>query len=324
MELKFNKGFFFTSIAVLIISFLMLTIKPLPTTLEIEKLPIIESRVTNVNEYVARLNYDFIPKAFVVSSKNALINYSKHVIAGNSFSEDLDYLSNFIYRYMTDTGEFSLKNLLNNITILANDSLSVKTEFNFSSNDNFVVFQNDETGPWKVGFNYTFNYTITSDLAIWNITDKKFTIFINIDDLPDPYYFRNTNNVKRNITPSIYIDWNITRLIEHVNDKTYAWSNISPNYLSRLINTSEASECCGIHTFISENDISGGELHDYNNRSFVDFCHFDEDNCEGDLFKIDGISTDFDNGDIAYPFRLDTHHIAMYRISDEYFKIDTN
>jgi hypothetical protein len=321
MELKFKKGFFFTAISLVIISVLFLMLKPSMIQSDLEDISVVQSRVLSLNDFVKELRYDYIPKAILVSSREALKSYSQY-IKDNNFESQANMSKN-IYSLITYgnlseiagiKNNYSLSSLLNNIS----ETVRLKhIDVNFTFNDKFDIYQDNSTGPWKLGINLSMNYTIkTSNMASWNRTDQEFNVQVYIDNLPDAYFYLNTNRSERNITQAINLTWNYDNFKNHIENKTYAWSNFSPSFLNRLTNNSDNSSCCGIHTIIgngSEYKVNG-DLGGYNNKSFVDFCYF-SNKCN-DLSKTEGISSDFvDDGNYTYPFRIDGHYIIYYRIS---------
>lgn len=317
MELN-RKGFFFTSIAILILSILMIGLRPLPSDVLIDQIPVIEERVLSVNDYVKELDYDYINKALLVSSRSAFISYSKHIIQNGSFENENDMQKNIfslmVYGNLTNgviKNNYSLVNLLNNITTMINDSMRVETTINYGDFSEFAIYQDNSTGPWHIGLNFSLNFSVESDLAIWNISQKNYNILVHVDNLPDAYLSINSNeNVNiRNITPSPFTDWNYTSFKAHFKNETYSWSNISPNFLSRLINRTSPDNQTGIHTIIGtqSGDLGGPLVGEFYNKSFIDFCYF-SDKCDEKLYNVTAITN------ATYPFRIDEHHLRHYAL----------
>jgi hypothetical protein len=324
MELN-KKAFFFTSMALIILTVLMLTLKPSLTTFDMDRMPTLENRIISINEYVRELNNDYIPKAITVSTRSALFHYSNYLIEENKFLNENEMKHKLYYLIVqgnisegTILNNHSLINLLNNITVLVNESLKVETEIKMGSFESFNIFQDNTTGPWKIAVNLSLNYTITSELALWNITNQNYNVQIYLDNLPDPYFTINSNGTKRNITYYEEIVWDYETFKIFYNKKYYVWSNISPSYLSRLTNDTSPSNNTGIHTILlkGEDQKNIGELNGYNNISFIDFCYF-TNGCNG-LYKINNISSDYvDESNLSYPFRIDTYHATFYNILGE-------
>ncbi|MFT4305154.1 MAG: hypothetical protein ACMXX8_03600, partial [Candidatus Woesearchaeota archaeon] len=79
MDLKNKKGFFFTSIAVLVLSITLLLIKPIPSQIDVERIQIIEKRIEDMNYLVKEIGKDYIPKAILSASRNGLREYSNNI-----------------------------------------------------------------------------------------------------------------------------------------------------------------------------------------------------------------------------------------------------
>lgn len=305
-----KKAFFFTSISILLISILMIGFRTSSTDLDIQRLPIIENRIVSVNEYVRELDYDYIPKAILVSSRNALRYYSEFVIERESFDDKNTMEQNLFTLMLNGTikgnqrNPYSLINLLNNVTEMINHSKNVETIINYGNFSHFDVYQDNSTGPWKIAFNYSLNYTVISDIANWTISNKDYSIYVHIDNLPDPYLSINSNrDFERNITRNVNLTWDYNRFESYIENPIYVWSNISPNFLSRLYNSTEPAVNTGIHTIITP--IEGLSSNDYKEKSFIDFCYY-SDECDERLYNVTGITN------ATYPFKIDHYHLDFY------------
>ena len=313
-----KRAFFFTSISILVLSILMIGIVPLPTDMEIERIPTIENRVLTANNYVHELSNDYIPKALLASSRSALRSYSNYIINEKKFETNETMRKNLfsLMLYGNSTHEnlknnHSLVRLLNNVSKMVNDSMRLQTEITYANYSYFSIYQDNTTGPWKIAVNYSLNYSIVSDLAKWNISKRKYNIEVHIDNLPDAYLSINSNKSfnLRNITPSEYVTWNYTSFKNHFNNQTYTWSNVSPNFLSRLHNDTSPGKDTGMHTIIGtqSGDLGGSLEGGFYNKSFIDFCYF-SDKCDEIYYNVTKITNE------TYPFRIDRYHLRHYMI----------
>ncbi|MFT4304878.1 MAG: hypothetical protein ACMXX8_02195, partial [Candidatus Woesearchaeota archaeon] len=283
-------------------------------------------RIEDMNYLVKEIGNDYIPKAILSASRNGFREYSNNITSQNHFlvnNEDglISYLNETIVNGTlsgTVINIHSLNHLLSNLSLSIFESINIETNFNVKK-DTFEIFQNETSGPWSVGIKIEIDYEVISDLAEWNITGKEFIVYIHIDNLPDPYLSINSNknyNI-RNITQHGNTTWELENFRDHVLNKTYFWGEKSPNYLSRLINSTKDSKCCGIHTFVDEKSKSTGPLEGFYNKSFIDFCYF-SNRCDNILYNVTDISNE------TYPFRIDEFHLTKLYIlnSDHYTLIE--
>lgn len=303
-----KKAFFFTSISILLISILMIGFRTSSTDLDIQRLPIIENRIVSINEYVRELDYDYIPKAILVSSRNALRHYTEYIIDEGGFENEVNMKENIFTLMLNGTikgnqrNPYSLINLLNNVTEMINHSKNVQTIINYGNFSDFEIYQDNSTGPWKIAFNYSLNYTVISDLANWTISNKDYSIYVHIDNLPDPYLSINSNrDFERNITRNIDLTWDYDRFKSYVENPIYVWSNISPSFLSRLFNDTQPGVNTGIHTIITPNEAFAFN----DDKSFIDFCYY-SNICDERLYNVTGITN------ATYPFKIDHYHLDFY------------
>jgi len=322
-----KRGMFFTLIALLIVGLLVLVFSSKVDTSIKGHLPVLERRITSVNAFVSDIENTYIERMLriaTLSSFNAMIDYQK--AAGFIMPEQFDSvfaelalngtINNVPQAAVTET---NLKALMKTLSDISDEELHIDAIFYPIA---INVFQNNETGPWHVGINFTINYFVDSRLetpTAWNRSSNKITKF-RITQLEDPVYTFNAVSDFRNIiiAENFKGNWTADSFKEHIRQQTYRQDPKAPSYLQRLINDSRASTCCGIHSMINLNLM---EDEPNRNATFVDYCYW-SDVCLGDdygnfIWTVDEITNEnLERNKEFYRFKLDTYHIGRYNLTD--------
>ncbi len=340
-----KKAMFFTLIAILIIGLLVLTFS---TKMDIRikgHLPVLERRITAVNIFVHDIENTYLERMLRISTLsafNALIanqETSKNYLTREEFDPVFAELAMNGTLGVDDNNnkimilrKYNLNSMLNELAKISKDELHVKASFEPRT---LNVFQNNETGPWNIGINFTINYFVDGDLATWNKSSNIITQF-SIIGLEDPLYSYSSkqNNQGENHKNIIKADnfnenWTIENFRLFVRDQTYRYDSKAPSYLLRLINDYNASGCCGIESMINLNIMQDEENR---NATFVDYCYWSnicigEDygnyiwTLEGDKFSKPNITYYGEERDTQpenefYRFKLDTYHIGRYNLTE--------
>ncbi len=331
MAIKNKKGVFFTFMAILVVSVLVLSFSSDVYVTSKNKIPVLKSRVKTADNYLRNLETSYLETSLYTSSYNALksiilyinktgfldnenaLNAAFKEVMLNGTIDGAD-ISNMGITLMQDN-TFIYR--LEDIERMSQDVLHITTSFD-EDNINTVIFQSDDTGPWQVGVNLTMNYSVDAGIASWNKRET-ISIIISIIGFDDPLYLINSG-YSHQIKETSFNDteWNVDTLKIHITNATYRHESNestehSPSYLMRFYNDTLPSLCCGIESMINQtlcNDIT--------DKSYVDYCFWSDECNPGTsygykLYNITGITTTTP----SYPFKLDAYHIAQYNVEDE-------
>lgn len=331
-----KKAIFFSLMAILLISIILLSAKPQFNVTLVNRVPVIESRVYIANSFVTDVNTNYLDRVLYVSGTSALNSYIKNITTEKKYDSPTDFqrkmrelmingtLDNSVKKYNNNT----IQNLLNNISNLAESSLLLDVSFNIGDSQ---IFQSSQTGPWKIGFNMSFSYFVNASIAQWNVS-KNITSMISLIGFEDPLFLINTSSslpsTRRYIQKTDFVNWNVTNLEIFINSSKYKYDEESPSFIGRLTNDLSSSECCGIQSFINSSDAFwmkdgniGGNLTDhFRNVSFVDYCYLGADTpiCNNATWEVVGISTDSPDplSNYTYPFRIEPYHMAKFNLTE--------
>ena len=325
MAIKGKKGVFFTFMAILVVSVLVLAFSSDVYVTSKDKIPVLKSRVKTADNYLRNLESSYLERSLYTSSYNALNSIILY-INKTDFLDNEDDLNDKFKEVLlsgtiegTDLGDMGITLMQDNTFIyriekieeMSQDVLHITTNFTKEDIDT-VIFQSNDTGPWQVGVNLTLKFSVDAGIALWNKT-KTFSIVISIIGFDDPLYLVNSG-YSHPIKETSFNDteWNVDTLKKHIENATYRHesnesSEHSPSYLMRFYDSASPSLCCGIESMINET------LSDGRYKSYVDYC-FWSDECEDygvRLYNITGITTP------SYPFKLDAYHVAQYNVESE-------
>ncbi len=329
-----KKAVFFSLMAILLISIILVSVKPQSYVTLVNKVPVIQSRVHIANDFVNDINNNYFDRVLFVSGNAALNAYLKNITSETHFDTQVEFEKKLRELMINGTldgstkkyNNFTIKYLFKKISDLANSTLKLETKFEIGKSE---IYQSFETGPWELAINMSFNYTVNASIAKWNIS-RNISSRINLIGFEDPLFSINTASlspsIKRYIHKTNIGKWNVSNLEIFINSSEYKYDNHSPSFIGRMVNDSSSSECCGIQSFINSSDafnMTNGDLggtHGFRNKSFIDFCYFESTQliCSDDTWEVVGISTDApdDSGtDYSFPFRIDPYHMERYNLT---------
>ncbi len=331
MAIKSKKGVFFTFMSILVVGVLVLAFSSDVYVTSKNKVPVVKSRIKTADSYLRNLEGSYLKRSLYTSSYNALNSLILYIIYEEDFLTNENDLNAKFKEVLlngtidgTDLGDMGITLMQDNTFIyridkieeMSQEVLHITTNFN-KENIDTVIFQSDDTGPWKVGVNLSLNFSVDAGIALWNKTETV-SIMFSIIGFDDPLYLINpsipySHPIKE--TPFNDTEWNIDTLKEHIANTTYRHESNestqhSPSYLMRFYDSASPSLCCGIESMINET------LSDGRYKSYVDYC-FWSDECDpgtgygNKLYNITGITTP------SYPFKLDAYHVAQYNVESE-------
>ncbi len=327
MAIKNKKGVFFTFMAILVVSVLVLSFSSDVYVTSKNEIPVLKSRVKTADNYLRNLETSYLETSLYTSSYNALKSLLLYINQTDFLDNETDLNSKFgeILLNGSINGEnintiYNIKLMeentfahrLEDIENMSQDVLHITTSFD-KDNINTLIFQSDDTGPWQFGVNLTINYSVDAGIALWNKT-KTISVVISIFGFDDPLYLVNSgfsHPIKE--TPFNDTEWGVITLSEHIANATYRHESNestehSPSYLMRFYNNNSPSLCCGIESMINQT-----LCNDVTDKSYVDYCFWSNE-CDDygyKLYNITGITTP------SYPFKLDAYHVVQYNLTNK-------
>ena len=310
-----KKGMFLTFISIAIIAAVIIIFTP--SGLDLSKnMPVIKTRVSNVNEYVLDLENVYLENALKATGRKTLIGLIGHVKDNGFFANAVEFENAFSEVLLH--GEYNGNNIgvmdentyndwLNQIVITAKSTFNVDTTLTVNS------IEIDQTRPWFVDVEADITFLVSSETASWN-KNVLIETEISVENFDDPYYLVNTegsyiNKIRKSDTK--FDEWSDEKVIDFIEDGNYTHfeDGQAPSFLMRFYNDISASSCCGIESLVNPNNpsISNKDV------SYVDYLYWSSvENCANPpytLLRVDKIHTEFPN------FKFDLNHLAKYKLS---------
>ena len=313
-----KKGMFLTLISISIIAAVIIIFTP--SGLDLSKdIPVIKTRVSNVNEYVLDLENVYLENALKATGRKTLIGLIGHVKDNGFFANAVEFENAFSEVLLR--GKYNGNNIgvmdentyndwLNQIVITAKNTYNIDTTFSPIQLTDIQVYQ---IRPWFIEVEADITFSVTSETASWT-RDVTIKTEISVENFDDPYYLVNTggsyiNKIRKSDTK--FDEWSDEKVIDFIEDGNYTHFEDSqaPSFLMRFYNDISASSCCGIESLVNPNNpsISNKSV------SYVDYLYWSSvENCANPpytLLRVDKIHTEFPN------FKFDLNHLAKYKLS---------
>ncbi len=325
-----KKGLYFTLIAVLIVTVLVVGMSARTFVSPAQELPALKTRVQVADDYVSRLNDVYLERALYVSSYWALESIALYENKTGAFMGSRSEFSSRFAEVMVNgsidgesidaiTGVRIMDNntLLHRLGQIENASMaaySIRTDFNKDiSSFAVAVRQSNRTGPWRVSVNATFSYTVNATLARWDRTKRQEAEF-EITGLHDPLILvRSSGRLQGRVEKANFTSWNVTKLYHHIANGTYRAEFNGTSFLDRFYNNMSKSECCGIESVLDPNKMGLPDTA----RSYADWCFYSArcpPNTPGQIWNVTGI-TSTNPAQSFYAFKLDDYHIVIYNVT---------
>lgn len=337
--LKGKKGIFFTIIAVMLVAILAIAFAPEEYATFKDRLPAVKTRVDTANEYVKILKNSYIEASAQTSGRDAMaalvlyVNKTGYLpdenavsitfkeimlngtINGKPVEERID--PNYPDYLLMHSRTFFHK--ISAIENASRETLFISTDFKKNLTDyELVLYQSNETGPWRIGVNITLSYYVNASLSAWDITQTVSTTFPAEGILDPVQLVSGANNISLVVRTNSTV-WDISNFSKLIEDQKYKYDASAPSFLMRLygnLSTGSGSVCCGIESPINPNKI-GIDINKCTRKSYIDWCFYSA-NCApeaaGKIWNITGITT-YTAGQKFYGFKLDTSHAAAYNIT---------
>lgn len=322
MAIKNNKkGIFFTFIAILLITVLMITFKP-ETELSFNKdIPGIKTRVTKIDNFVTDFENVYLPNIMKSTTYRTLTALTYYMNVTDSFLADLQSafkevllngtinnnpIDDIIGEDIMDNN--TLINWTNTIKASAEETLNLNLNFN-------ITYVNiHQTTPWFIDIWLIISYSVSSDIATWTRNDILIKTKLSIDNLYDPLYYVNTDGAYKkriNQTDTKFDEWNTENLEGFIRNETYFhWQDsTAPNFLMRFTGDFSPSSCCGIESAVNPSNPSIGDQVEI----YLDYLYFDPSSnpvCT-ELYHITGLNPAFSD------FKLDWSNVGKYLVTGD-------
>lgn len=313
-----KKGMFFTlmTIVFLIIFLFMFTINTYERSQD--KMLVTEMRIDTMNYFIDDLLRD-TERGLYISSFRAMMSIEEYVIVNNKYLDDFNiYFNELVLNGTINDSNATLMinsrfpDWIENIRSKADD---LNIYVNISIN-NLRIYQID---PWNamVSVDILLNVTDFTGLASWS-TDEVIVTSFSIIDFEDPLYIINgrglmtnkfsVNDYDGNYTYPIGPLWNVSNLLEHVDNMDYSYHPDAPSFLMRFVNNLSSSSCCGIESLVSLKRLEDAGFQQFElniDSSIIDYHYW----------------TGTDNGDYLVNFtpswvKFDINHRYKYNITE--------
>ena len=328
-----RRGVFFTLSAVLLMMIIVTSFsvgrRSLPLTRDI---PLVRTRAIQANAYLRSLESSLLPTILADSGRRALlamVNYTKETNLSIP-ADEVD--STFTELMMNGTISGTGYGYMAGATVRERMAAVADLAWNTSRiNDTtgegqleFVLAQDNRTGPWYVRAEANVTLVVNATLMSW---EKPALVSANIplEGLEDPYYALNPSRNPARYLPVIRRapvaggDWSFASFLLHVRNMTYVTNEMgeAPDFLTRLGNNSQpGSGCCGIESPVnpSEDRLNYSIFAPKHfNWSTIDHCLFGE-RCGENLYDITGFTNETPGND-GYGFRLRLDYLVRYNLS---------
>ena len=307
-----KKGVFLTFISIAIIAAIIIIFTPSNINLE-KDIPVIKTRVSNVNEYVLDLENVYLERTLQATGRKTLIGLINYV-RDNGFLADIVEFENAFSETLL-TGEYNgnpidgmagntYNDWLNSIKTTADSTFNVVTGFTVN---NINVQQ---ISPWFVDVEADITFSVTSETASWN-KNVIIRTKVPIENFNDPYYLFNTggsyvNKIRQSGTK--FEEWNVNEVNNFITDGNYTHfeNSNAPSFLQRFYNDLSSSSCCGIESLVDQNNptITDKDV------SYVDYLYWSTTpTCPSStLYTVIGTTGHF---------KIDFGHLVLYNLVSE-------
>jgi hypothetical protein len=345
-----KRGIFFTLIAIMLMTILVVAFTPQDYITYKDKIPTINSRFDIANDFVKRLKFSYVDASAQTAGRDAMIAMALYVNKTGYFASETTMNRTFVelmlngtingvpiecildnkplsasaclplipnsYKIMRD------KTLLYKLEAIENSSQStllISTRFSRNLRDyEFILYQSNATGPWRVGINMTLNYSVDAQVSSWNVSQKLVTSF-SIEGIPDPLFLATSTNLTY-ITKTDRAGWGVKNLTWFIENRQYRLQSEGPSFLMRLygnISTGTGSICCGLESMVNPAIMNVDKCR---RKSYIDWCFY-SNNCipdiagGGKIWNVTAITT-YTPGLKYMGYKIDSFHVGIYNVTD--------
>ncbi len=327
-----RKGIYFTLITILLLSVLLISFYSRTYVSPKDDIPVTKGRVEMADNHVKNIRQIYVERALYVSSYWALEAMAEYANKTNSYFASRQELDSKFKEVMLngsingmDIDLITGRKIMNNNTLFhrlgqiensSYDALRIKTNFSRDfSKYNVIIWQSNETGPWKVAVNTTASFVVDAEIVRWNQSIRVRTIF-EIKGLHDPVYFAASSPpYQRIVEETNFTNWNVTNLYYHIGNGTYRSESNGTSFLDRFYNNFSMSYCCGIESNLNPNAMGIPDT----DKSYIDWCFYSSrcpPNTEGQIWNVTGITSN-NPAQNYYAYKIDGYHAVIYNVTSE-------
>lgn len=314
MDLNLNKrvnkkGFFFTFIAIVVLSIFMVVFS-FKSEIPYDNFEIQKPQIKVANAFIKDIEEVYLNRVLYTSGIKVL-NAMENEIEVNGKIDDVEIAAESLLLY----GEWPLgasEPIMINHTLLNwSDKITTMAwnDFKIKVNLIFHEVRVRQDSPWSISFETDvtifLNYSETSFLV-----GEEILVNISLLDRRDPLFIQRSHFLgvdSDRLIKKVYIEeWNYSTIINHIDDQTFEYSNFAPNYIMRMENDSGYSSCCGIESFMNNSYKQ--------NYSYIDHQFFSQTNwCPINLYNLTDVWDDVSG--IGEQFKIDILHLSQYGYS---------
>jgi len=307
-----KKAVFFTFIAVMLLSVLILSMNINQTYRLRESIFVTESRIGAMDRFIDDIEDD-ISRGVYISGFRALVGIEDHITVEGDYITNIN--PNFYELFINGTLDGANSSIMLNNTFkdwmekMKSEAEKTDIILNFTLNS-VNISQNN---PWTILVDTEVYIDITDErnTSHWSKLENVLTN-IEIDGFEDPFYRIETNGVySSRIEKSNYSYFvsgtDITNLLDHVSHGYYVAFPGAPSYLMRLQGNFSSSEY-GIESLVEVDNLPSEYQH---GGSIVDYYYFGND--DPSAYHVSGAPTWFriDNQTNMYGNQT---HIQSYQV----------
>ncbi len=296
-----KKGIFFTSIAILIISLLIITYT---VYTKAEERRTIQRRIETMNSFINSLDQDISRKIFIAGFRSIFTFENKIIESGSYISDVNDGFQEMFFNgslngnTQTIMAGATLSDIIDSISAIGG-----KVNINVSLT-NASIFM-DQTDPWNVRIKLIGNLTIkdSGNLAHWE-RELSTESFVPIYYFDDPIYTINTGGIViQKINETVYTTFDSATLLTHTQENYYKSSTDAPSFLDRLQGNITSSNENGIESLVDLQELDNKGI-SISQKSIVDHVYFSSSN-----------PASCQPSGMPSWFYLDNNHLALYNSS---------
>jgi hypothetical protein len=275
MVIKNKKGIFFTLIAILILTLLIIGYTFYSSY---QKRIVTQNRIETMNDFIFSLEEDLSRKLFTLGYRTIFIFESKIIETGLPINNlDNKFQELFYNGTYNEINEDLMIGATYNDIINDYNLKSSKINVNFNlTNSQITLTQVD---PWNILINLNSSLFIEdkNNIATWNIS-KNFTSLIPLSYFDDPAYLLNSGGIiTHKIIQTPYTSFTNNDLLDHTLNSYYINSSESPSFLDRLKGNLEIQNINGIESLVNVQELSNQGL-PTPEKSIVDSIYFSTQN----------------------------------------------
>lgn len=309
-----KKAIFFTFIAILLLSALVLSFSVYTRYRLRTKALVIETRVNTMNSFMKDVDKDIIRGSFI-SAHRSILSITEYISANGVFVNDTSQAFEEVFLNGTIGGE--QQSLMSDTTFTdwisktQSEARKINLELDFTVNE--VVI--NQSGPWSVDVYLDIGLYAAdaTDIASWNVT-KNLKSTVPIEGFEDPVYAVKSGGKMLNMINRTPFDDFVTgndtsNLQQHTENSYYLEWSTAPSFLMRLEGNLNASPC-GIESLVDlQKLIDQGES--VGARSAVDHIYWT--NKTATSYYIDNMPSWFMMDD-EYNADEDMTHLELYEV----------